>query len=110
MKLLLPISLLLGLPLVTADCIPTGIAGDTLAFANSIKTVCAWLGHNYQSSEIRSSCINFGSNRWNFYIYNLYGTPHYMDPDGCVEYMAKQALVCQYGGDSTYADIGWRFV
>ena len=104
-------------PLAHAECFGSGSKAETLSAKVAIQSFCAQgqMGGLYAPNQFITRCKNSALNsivsrvRWDFRIYNLRNSDNFMNSDGCQEFFLRE-IGCEYGGDRSYPELGWRFV
>ncbi|QSZ28572.1 hypothetical protein DSL72_003070 [Monilinia vaccinii-corymbosi] len=93
-----------------ADCFTTGYVGVPSLAYNQIEKICGEdLAGNLAINLSKGKCLPLQSFHYDFTIYNLKKGQNSLSVGDCVAYMKKQ-IACSRGGDTSYSNIGWRFV
>ncbi|QSZ36000.1 hypothetical protein DSL72_007124 [Monilinia vaccinii-corymbosi] len=95
-----------------AECLPWGPIGFRTAARRMTRGICTTIiGQGaFRPYEARNACQATDNIHWDFKVESLTRDVRSLTLSRCMEYMQIGLRNCQAGDDSSYSDIGWRFV
>lgn len=110
----IPLPLLVFASIVNATCYTTGLEGDRTQAHQQVGRMCDFLSGNYGPGEAKHHAFTYAGDafdwrRWDFWVTNLNANAGFNSHDGCVEFLNRE-INCLQGGETTYSNLGWKFL